>query len=179
MNPLIALGLFLTKREASIIDMSWNDDETIKLLYSIAVEYYEGATGSTPHLIEILQQVLEEKDHECDNMLKLLDNCASQEVLMKNIKSIKSRNQILKRKYNDIDATNSPETLSDATTRYTKSMEFVDNFKKTRIALGKKRLDWVLCLDQGKKMNWFDYKNAKTLQTQFEKYIIVVFNKIC
>jgi hypothetical protein len=35
-------------------------------------------------------------------------------------------------------------------------MEFVNNFKKTRIALGKK-------------MKLFDYKNAKTLQTQFEK----------
>jgi hypothetical protein len=31
-------------------------------------------------------------------------------------------------------------------------------------------MDWVLCLDQGKKMKLFDYKNAKTLQTQIEKY---------
>ena len=112
-------------------------------------------------------------------MLKLLDNCASQEVLTQTIKSAKSRNQILKRKYSDINPTtstsssnrdSSPEILSDATTRFIQSMEFVDNFKKTRIAQGKKRMDWVLCLDQGKKMKLFDYKNAKTLQTQFEKY---------
>ncbi|KAL9558163.1 hypothetical protein PS6_001428 [Mucor atramentarius] len=149
---------------ASIIDMPWSDDKTIKLLYSIAVEHHEGVVGNIPHLINILQQVLDERDHECDNMLKLLNNCASQEVLTQTIKNTKSRNQILKRKYNDISPTastsssnrdSSPEVLSDAT---------------TRIALGKKRMDWVLCLDQGKKMKLFDYKNTKTLQTQFEKY---------
>ncbi|KAI8890609.1 hypothetical protein K501DRAFT_167857 [Backusella circina FSU 941] len=179
LNPFIALGLFLMKSTASIIDMPWNNDETIKLLYNIAVEHYESVAGNTPHLIDILQQVLDEKDHECDNILKLLDNCASQEVLTQTIKSTKSRNQILKRKYSDINPTtstsssnrdSSPEILSNDTTRFIQSMEFVDNFKKTRIALGKKRMDWVLCLDQGKMMKLFDYKNAKTLQTQFEKY---------
>ncbi|KAI7904819.1 uncharacterized protein BX663DRAFT_503681, partial [Cokeromyces recurvatus] len=139
LNHLIALGLFLMKGTASIIDMPWNDDETVKLLYSIAVEHYEGVTGNIPHLIDILQQVLNEKDYECDNMLKLLDNCASQEVLTQTIKSTKSRNQILKRKYSDINPTTStsssnrdsnPEILSDATTRFIQSIEFVDNFKK-------------------------------------------------
>jgi hypothetical protein len=179
LDPFIALGIFLTKGTASIIDMPWNDDETIKLLYSIAVEHFEGVSGNIPHLIDVLQQVLDEKDHECDNMLKLLDNRASQEVLTQTVKNTKSRNQLLKRKYSDINPTTStsssnrdtsPEVLLDATTRYIQGMEFVDNFKKTRIALGKKRMDWVTCLDQGKKMKLFDYRNPKTLQTQFEKY---------
>ncbi|KAL7317838.1 hypothetical protein PS15m_004143 [Mucor circinelloides] len=116
---------------ASIIDMPWSDDKTIKLLYSIAVEHHEGVVGNIPHLINILQQVLDERDHECDNMLKLLNNCASQEVLTQTIKNTKSRNQILKRKYNDISPTastsssnrdSSPEVLSDATTRFIEGM---------------------------------------------------------
>jgi hypothetical protein len=54
LNLLIALGLFLKKREASIIDMPWNDDETIKLLYSITAEYCKGVTENIPHFIDIL-----------------------------------------------------------------------------------------------------------------------------
>ncbi|KAI8085619.1 hypothetical protein BDF21DRAFT_486737 [Thamnidium elegans] len=74
LDPFVALGLFLIKGTASTNDMPWNDNETIKLLYSIAVEHYEDVVRNIPHLIDILQQVLDEKDHECDNMLKLLDN---------------------------------------------------------------------------------------------------------
>ncbi|CAO0792749.1 unnamed protein product [Mucor circinelloides] len=169
LNPLIAFGLFLTEGAASIIDMPWSGDKTVKLLYSIAVEHYEGVIGNTPHLIDILQRVLEERDRECVNMLKLLDNRASQEVLAQTIKSTKSRNQTLKRKYSAINlttSTSSPngdgsqEIVSDAAKKFTKGMEFVDNFKKARIEQGKKRMDWVLCFNQGIKMKLFDYKKG-------------------
>jgi hypothetical protein len=72
---------------------------------------------------------------------------ASQEVLTQTIKSTKSRKQILKRKYSDINPTtstsssnrdSSPEVLSDATTRFIQSMEFVDNFKKNKDSTGQK-----------------------------------------
>lgn len=122
----------------------------------------------------MLQQILDEKDIECDNMLKLINNSASQEVLANTIKSTKSRNQVLKRKYSDINPSSSnkdvsPKQLSDDT-RFIQGMEFIEKFKKTRKGLGKKRMDWVLCLEIGKNMNLFDYKNAKSLQTQYEKY---------
>ena len=53
LDPFIAFGLFLTKDTASIIDMPWNDDKTIKLFYSLAIEHFEGVAGNISHLIGI------------------------------------------------------------------------------------------------------------------------------
>lgn len=77
LDPFVALGLFITQGTTSIMDMLRNDDDTNKLLFRLAVEHFECVTGNESHDIDILRQVLDERDRECDHVLQLLGNHVS------------------------------------------------------------------------------------------------------
>lgn len=47
-------------------------------------------------------------------------------------------------------------------------MDFVENFKKERAEKGMK-MDWKLCLVEGKKRFDWKYKNTDSLRVQFSK----------
>jgi hypothetical protein len=139
LDPFIALGIFLTKGTPSVVDIPLNDDETINFLYRLAIEHAQGLVG-TPHLIDVLKEVIEEKDREFDKILNLIESSAPREVLPRALNRTKSRNEILKEKYRDINIT---PTISEAKLKYIQGMEFVEDFKQKRIEEGKHRMDWV------------------------------------
>jgi predicted PolB exonuclease-like 3'-5' exonuclease len=52
---------------------------------------------------------------------------------------------------------------------YQQSMDSVENFKKERAKKGMK-MDWKLCLVEGKKRFDWKYKNTESLRVQFSKH---------
>lgn len=197
LDPFVALGLFLTQQSVSIASSHFNEDTTMKLLYDLALKHYGSLVGNQQHMVEVLRQVCDTQDHVNARLLELIQNHASPDILTDAIKSSQAQNNNLKRKYgidedcsinttasslNTTTATSSTapsDILIESTTSlsYRQGMEFVENFQKTRMEKGLKKMDWVTCLSEGKKMKLLSYKNTSSLRNQYAKYIKNKCNK--
>ena len=95
------------------------------------------------------------------HLLKLVNNQTSPQIISQAIRTAQERNQEFKRKHNDLDDidplsaevseiedTDDHVVAPTTSSIYTTAMEFVKNFKQTRIKNGQKRMDWVGCLSE-------------------------------
>lgn len=171
LEPFVAFGLFLTQQARSIISAPCNDDPTIKFLYNLANEHHENITGNQLHLVAVIGQMCDHQNSEYEKLLELIDNKVPASLLIQTIKSAQSRTRNLKRKYVEIDETDTD--ISEATTAattaateaepssqqiqspsslsYEQGMQFVEQFKQARIEKGLTKMDWLTCLSEGKK----------------------------
>ncbi|KAG1441064.1 hypothetical protein G6F56_011649 [Rhizopus delemar] len=189
LEPSVAFELFLTQQARSIISALCNDDPTIKLLYNLANEHYENIAGNQLHLVEVIGQMCDHQNSEYEKLLELIDNKAPASLLIQTIKSAQSRTRSLKRKYVEIDETDT--NIAEATTAatevetstqqiqplsslsYEQGMQFVEQFKQARIEKGLTKMDWLTCLSEGQKKNLLHYKNCSTLRNQFARRMMV------
>lgn len=74
LDPFVALGLFLTQQDNSIITSPCAGDQTVKQLHNFAMEHYQSIVGNQLHLIEVLKQVFATQDREYERLLELVNN---------------------------------------------------------------------------------------------------------
>lgn len=184
LDPLVAIGLFLTNRSMSIIDRPYGSDPTIQYLHILALHFHQIDFQDITYLpLKLINSQIAEYDK-----LITLANTLNQPQLVEAVKESKSRIYGTKRKYDDClnaevsfnstvsNNNENDDLLAEASedqnavnTRedYEAAMKFVAEFKQKRTEIGK-RMDWNGCLKEGK--NILKYKNADSLRIQFHKY---------
>lgn len=66
---------------------------------------------------------------------------------------------------------NASSSTNDDKDIYEKGMNFVENFKQTRMQKGHTKMDWIACLEDGKRLGLLNYKNPDALRNQFSKFM--------
>ncbi|KAI9273190.1 hypothetical protein EDC94DRAFT_580166 [Helicostylum pulchrum] len=112
LDPFVAFGLFLTQQARSIITAPCNNDSTMKLLYNLTNQHCETITGNQLHLVEAISQICDCRDSEYERLIELINNDAPASVLLETIENARSRNCAFKRKYLEIDETDT--SISEA-----------------------------------------------------------------
>lgn len=187
LNPLIALGLFLSSRCKSILDVPYGGDPTIQYLYVIASHQHQ---IDSQDIVRLPMKLIDSQITEYDQLLTLA-NSHNQPKLVEAISEVKTRICMTKRNYDNcfaaenssdkvvIDNDENDHLIYDAETpevsegsgsreNYEAAMNFVVKFKEERAKEGK-RMDWTACLEKGR--NLLKYKNTNSLRMQFYKYM--------
>ncbi|KAG1041266.1 hypothetical protein G6F43_012122 [Rhizopus delemar] len=190
LNPLIALGLFLSNRCLSILDSPYASDATIQYLYILTLHYHQ---IDSQNIATLPVRLIDTQITEYDRLITLASTLEQPE-LVEAISEAKSRICTTKRKYADLlaneasanddkeenddflgaetseaSASNTVAVVERATNEnYEAAMSFVAKFKQERAEQGK-RMDWKACLKEGKDI--LKYKNIHSLRNQFNKYI--------
>ncbi|KAG1132071.1 hypothetical protein G6F37_013642 [Rhizopus arrhizus] len=125
--------------------------------------------------------LLESQNREYEKLLMLANTTTSSDVLVQTIIDAQMQNNNLKRKYSSDPTSSSSNkrtiesnaslTINDDEDTYERGMHFVENFKKTRMEKGHKKMDWVACLEDGKQLGLLNYKNPDALRNQFSKFM--------
>lgn len=170
-NPLIlmfALGLFFTSRALSILNASLSDDPTMQYLYNLALSRKENCSNN------IVLSLLESQHREYEKLLTLANTATSSDVFVQAIIDAKTQNDKLKRKYGSdptgsssnkrATKTNASSSINDDNDIYEKGMDFVEKFKQARIQKGHAKMDWITCLEEGKRLGLLKCKNPDALR---------------
>ncbi|KAI9358387.1 hypothetical protein BD770DRAFT_427198 [Pilaira anomala] len=94
LDAFVALRLFLTRQDNSIITSHCGDDQTVKQLYDFATEYYQSIVENQLHLIEVLKQVFATQNREYESLLELVNKQTPFEALSQAIGQAQSRGTI-------------------------------------------------------------------------------------
>lgn len=183
LNPLVALGLFLSSRCKSILDNPYAGDPTMQYLYVLALHKHQ---IDSQDIARLPMKLIDSQITEYDRLFTLA-NSLNQSELVEAISEAKTRICMTKRKYDDcfaaenssdevvIDcgendyltkAAETSEVAGDSASKenYEAAMNFVAKFKEEREKEGK-RMDWTACFEKGLNLNLFKYKNPNSLRT--------------
>jgi hypothetical protein len=143
----------------------------MQYLYNLALSREKNRSNN------IVLSLLESQHREYEKLLILANTATSSDVLVQAIIDAKTQNDKLKRKYGSdptssssnkrTTKTNASSSINDDKDIYEKSMNFVEKFKQTRIQKGHTKMDWITCLEDGKRLGLLDYKNPDALRNQY------------
>ncbi|CAO3701880.1 unnamed protein product [Rhizopus stolonifer] len=97
LNPLIALGLFLSSRFTSIFDNPYGGDPTMQYLYALASHHHQ---IDSQDIVRLPMKLIDSQITEYDRLLTLA-NSSNQPQLVEAINEAKTRIYTIKRKYDD------------------------------------------------------------------------------
>lgn len=185
LNTFVAYCLFLTTQAVSIDLTARKENTTMKMLYRISQNAYAKILDKNASVLEELKNLndIYHKQYEKALAMSTDDSLPRNAIKKHTLQSLQYSTQ-QKRKFDEITSENYFSKDQDSNESiemqnvHNVSMNFVKIFKKERAAKGMK-MNWKLCLGEGKKRFDWKYKNEESLRVLFsehEKKILLCYN---
>ncbi|KAL0078180.1 hypothetical protein J3Q64DRAFT_1757166 [Phycomyces blakesleeanus] len=173
LNPFTAYCLFLTAQSTSIELSSRKENTTMEMLYRLSQDAYARIIDKDTVELDELRNL---NDIYCKQYKKVLAMLQDDSLPRSAIKDYASKSLYSiqkKRKFDQLATDPLPEDQNmekdvELEEALDEQMDFVKNFKKARAEKGIK-MDWRLCLKEGKKRFGWKYRSGESLRVHIFK----------